>query len=30
MQYCMFLRALVGAEQMERTMLQAIGFAKQG
>jgi len=30
MQFCLFLRALVGAEQMERTMLQAIGFAQQG
>ena len=30
MQFCMLLRALVGADQMERTMLQAIGFAKQG
>jgi hypothetical protein len=28
-QFCMFLAALVGAEQMERTMLQAIGMAKQ-
>jgi hypothetical protein len=30
MQFCIFLKALVGADQMERTMLQAIGFAEQG
>ena len=28
-QFCMFLAALVGAEQMERTLLQAISVAKQ-
>jgi hypothetical protein len=28
-QFCIFLAALVGTEQMERTMLQAIDVAKQ-
>lgn len=28
-QFCMFLKALVGAEEMQRIMVQAIGFAKQ-
>ena len=29
MQLCMFLKALVGNEQMQRMMVQAIGVAKQ-
>jgi len=29
-QFCMLVAALVGPEHMERTMLQAIGMAKQG
>jgi hypothetical protein len=29
MQFCMFLKTLVGAEQMERLMVQAIKVAKQ-
>jgi hypothetical protein len=28
-QFCMFLKALVGAEEMEKMMVQAIGVAKQ-
>jgi hypothetical protein len=30
MQFCMFLRALVGTEEMVRMMVQAVGMAKQG
>jgi hypothetical protein len=28
-QFCMFLKALVGVEEMQRMMVQAIGMAKQ-
>lgn len=28
-QFCIFLKALVGAEEMQRRMVQAIGMAKQ-
>jgi hypothetical protein len=30
MQLCMFLKVLVGTEEMVRMILQAIGVAKQG
>ena len=29
MQLCMFLKTLVGAEEMQRMMIEAIGVAKQ-
>jgi hypothetical protein len=29
MQFCMFLKALVGVDEMQRMMVQAIGVAKQ-
>ena len=29
MQFCLFLKALVGAEEMQRMMVEAIGVAKQ-
>jgi hypothetical protein len=29
MQFCLFLKALVGAEEMQRMMVQAIRVAKQ-
>lgn len=30
LQFCVFLKALVGPEQMQKIMAQAIGMAKQG
>jgi hypothetical protein len=30
MQFCIFLKALVGVEEMQRLMVEAIGVAKQG
>jgi hypothetical protein len=29
MQFCLFLKALVGVEEMQRMMVRAIGVAKQ-
>ena len=29
MQFCIFLKALVGVEEMQRMMVEAIGVAKQ-
>jgi hypothetical protein len=29
MQFCMYLKTLVGAEEMQRMMIEAIGVARQ-